>query len=182
MMLATPVRSREWSSTTSTRAGPGTTPIAAPRDSTIAIGCLLCSRDRERRRLPGEHDLGAGPRCGHEGQRGPDALGALAHAGHAETTAAEVAGDPAAVVGHRQAEADAADGPGTHHDAARVGMADGVGQRLLRDAEDLAFDPRVERRQLVEDEVDGDVVRALRQIDHAMERCGHVLALLGLGP
>src|SRR5436305_9981811 len=113
MMLATPVRSSAWSSTTSTRATAATT----TRGSAI-MDCLLGARDRERRRLPGEHDLGAGPRRGHEGQRGADALGALAHAGHAEAAGAEVARHPAAVVGHRQAEADAADGSRAHHDAA----------------------------------------------------------------
>src|SRR5438045_9607844 len=120
MMLATPVRSSEWSSTTRTRAGPGTTPAAAPRDSTIAIGRSLCSWYCKRRRLPGEHDLGAGPRRGHERQRGPDALGALAHAGHAEAAGAEVAGDPAAVVGHRQAEPDTANGSRPHYAPASV--------------------------------------------------------------
>src|SRR3954454_3110474 len=118
MMLATPVRSSEWSSTTRTRARPGVPSIAARaatgRDSAIAIGRLLRAGNGEGRRLPGEHDLGAGARRGHEGQRGADALGALAHAGHAEAAGPEVAGDAAAVVAHRQAESDAAHGSGAH--------------------------------------------------------------------
>ena len=77
------------------------------------------SRDREGRRLPGEHDLGAGARRGDEGQRGADALGALLHAGHAEPGGRAVARDAAAVVGHRQPEADAAHRAGAHGDARR---------------------------------------------------------------
>src|SRR5258706_3525957 len=154
MMLATPVRSSAWSSTTSTRAALGATSAAAARDSDIAICRSLRPWYSKRRRLPGENDLGTGPRRGHERQRGPDALGALAHAGHAEAAVDAVAGDPAAIVGHRQAESDAAYGSRAHHDAAGVGMTDGVGQRLLRDADNLALHPRVQHPPGVDGPID----------------------------
>ena len=59
-------------------------------------------------------------------------------------------------------------------------VADGVGERLLRDADDLALDARVERRQLVDDEIDRDVVGPTGEIDHALERRGDILAIVRL--
>ena len=56
--------------------------------------------------------------------------------------------DAAAVVGDRQPEADGAHADGVHGDASRARVPDGVGQRLLRDAEDLAIDAAAERRQI----------------------------------
>src|SRR5258706_7757693 len=115
MMLATPVRSSEWSSTTRTRARARATAAGTTSASVVAIGG---TRNRKRRRFPCQHDLGAGARRGHERQRRADALGALAHAGHAEAAVAAVAGDAAAIVGHRQQESDATDRARPHHDAA----------------------------------------------------------------
>ena len=144
MMLATPVRSSAWSSTTST-----------PRRGDAGAGAV-------RRRVSWAASAGLGiendggsqasttsvPRArrGDDGQRRADALGALAHAGHAEAGPAARRRDAAAVVGHRQAEADAAHARGVHGDAPRPRVPDGVGQRLLGDADDLALDAGAERR------------------------------------
>src|SRR5258708_7578498 len=117
MMLATPVRSSEWSSTTSTRARTRATAAGATAASVIAIGG---SRDRKRRRFPCQHAPGAGARRGDERQRCPDALGPLAHAGHAETAGAAITRDAAAIVGHREQESDPANRARAHHDAAGV--------------------------------------------------------------
>ena len=102
----------------------------------------------ERGRLPRQHDLGAGARRGHDRERGADAIGALLHAGHAEADAAPLLRDAAAVVGDRQPEADRADAFGDGRGCGGRGVADGVGQRFLRDAEDLAVGAARERRQL----------------------------------
>src|SRR4051812_9267566 len=136
MMLATPVRSSEWSSTTSTRERL-TTADEAACGSAVAI---VRPWNRERGRLPGEDDFHTRPRRSHERQRGADPLRALAHDGHSEPRCAAIARDPDAIVRHRQAEADAADGARVHDDAAGAAVADGVGERLLGDADDFGLD------------------------------------------
>src|SRR6188472_2037547 len=95
------------------------------------------SRNRERRRLPREDDLRPRPRRGDERQLGADAFGALAHAGEAESVGRAVARHPTAIVGYRQPEAHTAHGAGAYDDAFRARMAHGVGERFLRDADDL---------------------------------------------
>src|SRR5690348_17536456 len=117
MMLATPVRNSEWSSTTSTRARGRSVLTDAACGSASA---MARARNREGRRLPGEHDLGPRACRRDEGQLGADALGALAHAGHAEPIRPAIPRDAAPVVGHREPEADATDGAGAHGDAPRV--------------------------------------------------------------
>ena len=57
-------------------------------------------------------------------------------------------GNATPVVSHRQSEADRADALGVHRDAARARVPDGVRQRFLRDAEDLAIGAARERRQV----------------------------------
>src|SRR5689334_17649983 len=111
MMLATPVLSSAWSSTSRTRAGSDFAAVGSTGNMDLR---------RQRRRLPGEHDLGAVPRCGDDRQRGPDFFGALLHAGHAEARWRPVAADPAAVVGHRQAHADRLIGNRADGDAPRA--------------------------------------------------------------
>src|SRR3977135_423951 len=117
MMLATPVRSSEWSSTTSTRARTRATAAGATSASVVAIGG---PPGRTSRPVPCPADPagGAGARGGDERQRGADALGPLAHARHAETAGAAITRDAAAIVGHRQQESDPANGARAHHDAA----------------------------------------------------------------
>src|SRR6187399_522936 len=95
MMLATPVRSSAWSSTMRTLAG-----ITA----TETTSGMRRTWNGERRRLPGEYDLGALARCRDDCQRGADALGTLLHAGHTEAAILPIARDAAAIVGHRQPE------------------------------------------------------------------------------
>ena len=57
-----------------------------------------------------------------------------------------------------------------HGDASRARVTDGIRQRFLRDAEDLALDTAPEGRQIVDDEIDRHVGRAAREIRHALER------------
>src|SRR6202790_5029728 len=129
MMLATPVRNSEWSSTTSTRAWSVAVPVCVLLESTVAIPR---SRNRECGWLPRQHDFGAGSRGGHECQRRADALGSLPHARHAEPGRAAIAGDATAIVRDRQPETDATHRPRAHGDATRACMPDGIGECLLR--------------------------------------------------
>src|SRR5712672_4028151 len=99
MMFATPVRRRAWSSTTRTRARSG--------------GMFKC-RYRERRRLPRHDHFRSRPWCGDDGEGGADAIGPLVHADQAEADTLALAGKAAAVVGHRETEADGPDGRGLH--------------------------------------------------------------------
>src|SRR3954447_8308717 len=115
MMLATPVRSSEWSSTTNTRALAGATADASCESAAV----IARPRNRERRRLPRQHHFGAGTRRGDERQRGADAFGPFAHDGHAESRRGALARNAHAVVGYRQPETDAAHRVGMDDDAAR---------------------------------------------------------------
>src|SRR4030095_8424257 len=130
-MLATPVLSSAWSSTSSTRAR--TAGLTRASAGNVHL-------HGQRRGIPGDDDLGAFARPGDDGQRGADALGALLHAGQAEPRRRLVADHAAAVVGDREADADRLHGRGPHRDPARPRMADGIGERFLRDADDLALD------------------------------------------
>src|SRR5882762_10288994 len=105
MMLATPVRRSEWSSTTSTRAWRVSLACGVTRASAVDIAR---PRNRERGRLPGDHDFGTGSRGRDEGQRCPDPVGPFPHARHAEPGGDAIAGDAAPIVCDRQPEADAA--------------------------------------------------------------------------
>src|SRR5215208_5538979 len=146
MMLATPVRNREWSSTTSTRAWSAVAPAGVLWESADGI---VASRNGERRRLPCEDDFSTRSRGGDEGQRRANPLGALPHARHAEPGRRAVATDASAVIRHRQPEPHTAHGAGTHDDAMGASMANGVGERFLGDADDLPLDAVGERRQVV---------------------------------
>src|SRR5258706_3698901 len=166
MMLATPVRSRAWSSTTTTRA---------------RSGDMFVLRDRERRRLPRQYDLGAGPRGGDDGQRGAAALGTLLHAGEAEADALALLGDPASVVGDGEPEPDRADGRGVQADQLRTGVQHGVCECFLGDAGDLVHDAGAELRQPVDRELDRHVGRPLGELGHPLQRRPKVLTFLGFG-
>src|SRR3982750_2380964 len=99
-MLATPVRSSAWSSTTSTAAR---AVLTAGETSASSIGL---SWNGEGRRFPREHHFGAGARRGHDRERGADPFGALLHAGHSEAGIAMFPRDAAPIVSHREPEAD----------------------------------------------------------------------------
>src|SRR5688572_8316427 len=113
MMLATPVRKSEWSSTTSTRACRVAGRAGVTRASTVA---MARPRNREGGRLPRQHDLGTGSGGGDEGQRGTDPLGAFPHARHAEACGAAIAADATSIVCNRQPESNPAYSAGTHDD------------------------------------------------------------------
>src|SRR6185436_11498516 len=170
MMLATPVRSSAWASTSSTRAG-----------AAAMSACNVYLR-RQRSGIPGQHYLRPVARRGDHGQRGADAVGALLHAGHAEAGRHRIARDAAAVVGDREAESHRLRGRGAHGDAARARVADGVVQGLLHDGDDLALDAVAAARQLVEQQIDLHGGRALAEIDEALERRGDVLPGADVGP
>ena len=79
-------------------------------------------------------------------QAGPDPRRALPHDLQAETIGAGAAlGDAASVVGHAQEGTAVSDSVG-HPQGARLGMAAGIGHRLLRDAQDLRRDSRRQPR------------------------------------
>src|SRR5438045_9493387 len=132
-MFATAVRIRAWSSITTTRS---------------RSGDMFVLRDRERGRVPRQHDLGTRPRGGDDGQRGADALGALVHAGEAETDALALVGDAAALVGGGATEVDGANGRWVQADGARSGVGPGVGGRVLAAARDLVYEAAAECRQV----------------------------------
>ena len=67
--------------------------------------------------------------------------------------------------------ADAAD-----RDAARLGVTQRVGQRLLRDADDLALDAVAGARQFLDEHVDRHAGRALAEIGEPLDRGRDVLA------
>ena len=67
-------------------------------------------------------------------------------------------------------------------DAARSRVADGVGERFLRDAGDLALDAVAHARQLLEPELDRHVRRQPRAIGDAREHRGHRLGVADVGP
>src|SRR5262249_32505751 len=75
MMLATPVRSSAWSSTTSTVALTGSPAVESTGNM---------DPRRQRGRLPRQHHFGAAARSGDDGERRADACGAFLHAGHPE--------------------------------------------------------------------------------------------------
>ena len=81
-------------------AGPRRLRVAAAGASTSLCG-MAGSRNREGRRLPRQHDLGARARRRHHGERRADPIRALLHARQAEAAAAVHVVDAAAVVGHR---------------------------------------------------------------------------------
>ena len=68
-----------------------------------------------------------------------------------------------------------------NRDAARARVTDGIGQRLLRDRDDLAFDAVAEAGKFVHDEIDRHVARPLTQIGEALERRRDVLAVPDIG-
>ncbi len=123
----------------------------APARGRRRLQLATCDLRRQRRRLPRQHDFGAAARRGDDGQRRADALGALLHAGHAEARPTRVraamprpssATDSRKPIERTRGRAD--------RDPARARVAHGVGQRLLRDADDLALDAVAEARQLVD--------------------------------
>src|SRR6186713_2748091 len=115
MMLATPMRNRAWSSTSSTLFLAGAL-AAAP----ASAGDMNLGGPRDRR--PRQHDFGAVPRRGHDGQRGADAVGALLHAGQPESRRGSLVRHAAAIIGHRQPETDGLYRRGSNHDAPCVGV------------------------------------------------------------
>src|SRR5580765_6228919 len=136
MMLATPVRSRAWSSTRSTR-----------ERCCVAVGAAAVMASagnvhlrRQGRRLPREDDLGSVPRSRDNGERRADPFRALLHAGHAEPGRRAIACDAAAVVSHRQPKTDRLNRRRANRDPPRLGVTHGIGERLLRDADDFALD------------------------------------------
>src|SRR5215510_356539 len=147
----------------------------ARRAATAASVCdmNLC---RHRRRLPREHDLGTAAWRGDNGQRGADAIGALLHARHPETRPGPALSDALAVISHRQAQTDGTDSRSPDRDASRAGMPDGVGQRLLRDADDFALDAVPKARQLAHDDVDRHIGCALSHLRETLESRRDVLA------
>src|SRR5215467_16302455 len=122
MMLATPVRSRAWSSTSSTLA------------FSVATAASAGDMDlrREPRRLPGEHHFGAAAWRRDDCQRRADLVRALLHARHAEARTRLIPHDAAAVVGDRQAKADRLDCRSADGDAFRARVTHRVGECLLR--------------------------------------------------
>src|SRR5688500_5125465 len=75
MMFATPVRRSAWSSTNSTLAVDAGGVAASTGDMDLRW---------HRRRVPRQDDFGPVSRCGDDGQRRADAVGAFLHARHAE--------------------------------------------------------------------------------------------------
>ena len=153
MMFATPVRTRAWSSTTRTRrlGGGGHRGLRGHHDGSPAATDALGQElgDRERRRLPGEDDFGAGTRRGHDGQRGADAIGALLHARHAEAASRGV---PWRCRARRRRPTAGSRSSGRLRRGSLMRRArawrTAFGQRFLRDAENLAIGAARERRQV----------------------------------
>src|SRR6187402_3058968 len=124
MMLATPMRNRAWSSTSSTLFLAGALASAPASAGDMQLG-------RPRDRCPREYDFGAVPRRGHDGERGADAVGALLHAGQPESRRGSLLRHAAAIIRHRQPEADGLDRRGPNHDAPGVRVTHGIRQRFL---------------------------------------------------
>ena len=147
-----------------------------------AVG-MVGSRNRERRRLPRQHDLGAGPRRRDERQRRADALGALAHARHAEAGRL-----PRSPVIPRPSSATDRRKPTPRTAPARTTMRRARAWRTALVSASWAM-PMISRSTPASnvgsssiDELDRHVVGARREIDHALERGGDVLALARLRP
>src|SRR5437763_8049105 len=125
-----PSRTTAWSSTTSTRIGSAT------------------------RHLQPHRRAGAGRGADHE--RAAEALCALLHRREAEPPRAQLRRgrlEAHAVVLHLEHDT-AVEGRHAHGDPARVGVAYGVLDRLLRDPQHLAVAARLARRRLAEVQVD----------------------------
>src|SRR5262245_53999971 len=82
-----------------------------------------------------------------------------------------------AVVRDRQPQADRAYRRRVHRDASGARMADGVGERFLRDAENLALDAVAEARELFDVDLDRHGRAALCEIGNPLERPCDVLAV-----
>src|SRR5262249_16453283 len=172
MMLATPVRSSAWSSTTSTVERPAVWMTSADHMD-------LCG---QRCRFPGEHDLRPAARRRDDGERGADALGTLLHARHAEARRRRVARNPAPIVGNREAKAERANGRRANRDPARAWVLARIRQRFLRDADDLALDDVAVARQRIERGLDRDAGRELRELGDALERHADFLTVADVRP
>src|SRR5438105_737211 len=147
MMLATPVRSSAWSSTSMTVAFFA----ATPRLASLARGEPSTGNvhlQRKVRRLPCQDDFRPAARRGHDGERCANPLRALLHARHPEAARRLSVRDAAAIVRNRQTHADRAHGRGADGDAPRARMPHRVAERLLRDADNLPLDDAAEARQL----------------------------------
>src|SRR5688572_27245998 len=152
MMLATPVRSSAWSSTSSTLA-------RAARGSVAGMDLR-----RQMRRFPGQHYFSAAARRRDDRQRGADAVGPFLHARHAEATGRAFTRNAAAVVGNGQTQPERVRRRGADRDPVGAGVPYGIGQRLLSDADDLAFDAVTESRQFVEVHLNRNVRCLLGQL------------------
>src|SRR5689334_21391182 len=165
MMLATPVRSSAWSSTSST--------VAFRVMTTASAGNVHLRR--KVRWLPGEHDFGSAARRRDDRQRGADALRTFLHARHAEAAGCMTVRDPPTIVCNRQPDTNRSDGGRTERNPLRPRMPDGVAQRLLRDADDLALDQVAKTWKFVHLDVDGNLGRPLGHAGKALERGGDFL-------
>src|ERR1043166_2071805 len=122
MMLATPVLSSAWSSTSMTVAG-----LTDVSDGNVHLRGQRC-------RLPGEDHFRTFPQPRHDRERRADPIRALLHAGHSKPGRGGLVGNhPAAVVGDGQAEADGPIGLGANRDSLRARVAYRVGERFLSD-------------------------------------------------
>src|SRR6188474_1592422 len=114
MMLATPVRSSAWSSTSST--------VAFRVMTTASAGNVHLYR--KVRWLPGEHDFGSAARRGDDCQRGADAFRTFLHAGHPEAARCVTVRDPATIVCNGQPDTNRSHGGGTERNPLRPRMPD----------------------------------------------------------
>ena len=179
MMLATPVRSSEWSSTTSTRACAWRAAPVTSRASASALAARGIVNDAGSQAsttsVPARAavtNVSDAPMCSARSRM----------LVMPKPPTAPVAGMPRPSSATERRKPDAADGAGLHDDAAGAGVAGGVGQRLLRDADDLAFDAGSNGGSSSITSSTGTSLVRLHQIDHAMQRRGHVFPLAGLRP
>src|SRR5687767_1512672 len=172
MILATPVRTSAWSSTTSTVA------FAAATAELSAGDMDLCWKSG---RFPGKDDLGTPARSGHDRQRRANALGPFVHARHSKTRRGAIADDAAAVVGNRQPQPQGLDRGRLDRDPPRARVSHGVRQGFLCDAENLAFHAIPESGQLVDDDINGDARGSLTEIREASQCRGDVFTGADVG-
>jgi hypothetical protein len=90
--------------------------------------------------------------------------------------------DSAAIVRDGELEPDGTDGTGVDRNLPRPGVAHRVGDRLLRDAGDLAADAAAEGRKLRDGQLNRHVGRPPREIGHARERGADVTLVRRLRP
>src|SRR5262249_56157172 len=100
----------------------------------------------------------------------------------AEPGRARAVHDAAAIVGDRHAQTERANRRSANGDAAGFRVAQRIGQRLLRDADDLALHAFAGARELVEDDVDRDVRGALAEVGESLDRRRDVFAGSALAP